>query len=119
MRFAASILAAAGLLASSAALAQAPQAAPSTGDPVLDDMLCFMVGGNPPPQANEQQRAAFLTMGTYYVGKLFGRDPNFDLAASAEMYGNRLENVDYGAQLQRCNQEFMEVGRRLQAFGNS
>ena len=119
MKFAASILTAAGLLASSAALAQAPQAAPSTGDPVLDDMLCFMVGGNPPPQANEQQRAAFLTMGTFYTGKLFGRDPGFELGAAAKKYGSRLDNVDYAAQLQRCNQEFMRVGQKLLEFGES
>ena len=106
------------LLAPIAAQAQVAPA-PRPGDSVFDDLKCFVLAGNPPQDATPDERQSFALVAVFFTGKLYGRDPEFSIAAAAATYKARLETMDFEAEFQRCVAEFDSVGAKLSAFGNS
>lgn len=71
-----------------------------------------MAGGQ---NASPEQRQAGTIMALYYVGRLHGRAPNFDLRAAIQQQAQTLSQELAQAEGQRCGLEFRAVGQALNA----
>lgn len=94
--------------------------ASSSGDPVFDDMKCFVVIAELPEtieDADEELEQSAMMMVAYFVGKMFGRDPGFDIAQANETYADRIDAMDYEIEFERCLAEFNSVGDKMVAAG--
>jgi hypothetical protein len=67
---------------------------------------------------SDEQAQQTTLMGTmYYMGKVTGRDPKFDLESALVARLALLDNTTLGTALMRCGGELQEQGGRWQAMG--
>lgn len=112
------------LLAPTAALGQdnpvpvpPPVLAPSAGDVVRDDFICFIAMSAVGSQAPEDIQDSFKLVAMYFTGKLYGRDPELEMREVIASYSAEIERLDQQSELRRCLDEFQQVGTRLSAIG--
>lgn len=64
--------------------------------------------------ATPQQQQGGTLIATYYVGRIQGRAPTYDLAAGMRAQAQALTPELVAAEQQRCSAEFRAVGETLQ-----
>ena len=95
------------------------EAAAPSGDPALDDMACFLIMGAVADRAPEEIRNDGNMILMYFVGKLYGREPAFDMRAALARYNPVIDAMDQPPQIVRCLAEFGGMAASLQAAGES
>lgn len=97
-------------------LAGAPAQAQS-GDPVYDDTKCLVASGSEDPSASQEDKDALLTLGVFFMGKLYGRNPSFDIEKYINSKGGALDQIDTAKELLRCSDELGKRGAALAKMG--
>ncbi|MBK8630330.1 MAG: hypothetical protein IPN84_09010 [Sphingomonadales bacterium] len=93
-----------------------PAFAQATETPMAD-MKCMMAAGSIDPASPKEQQDAMMLMAVFYVGKVYGRNPAFDVSGFVSQNKAELEAIDIGAELKRCTSEFGKRGEALSKLG--
>ncbi|HMT45054.1 MAG TPA: hypothetical protein PKA59_10900 [Chakrabartia sp.] len=83
----------------------------------MADMKCMMAAGSIDPASPKEQQDAMMLMAVFYVGKVYGRNPAFDVSAFVTQNKTELEAIDVGTELKRCTAEFGQRGEALSKLG--
>ena len=69
-------------------LAAAPLPAfAQTAETPMADMKCMMAAGSIDPASPKEQQDAMMLMAVFYVGKVYGRNPAFDVTPAGLLTG--------------------------------
>ena len=91
--------------------AQAPAALPT---PEQADVACAALFLTLVDEAkNDKDRTGLSAGALYFIGKLEGRRPEIDLAATIADYGKSVGVVQLRTEAKRCAAEFTSVGGKL------
>lgn len=66
---------------------------------------------------NASQKAAGLMLDLYYLGRLDGRDPHFDLENAIVAQLAKMTQADYAADARRCGRSLQAKGRQITMIG--
>ena len=98
------------------AVAGAAQAA----DPATDDMRCIMVVGILGGTTTNPTMCDGAMMGLgYYIGRLKGRDPSFDLTGRLTALAKGMKIADLTPDFTRCGEEMKAIGLESQEVGRA
>jgi hypothetical protein len=88
------------------------------------DVRCLAVAATMAQSSDPKTQGVSLAAALYYLGKLDGRDPNFDLEGQLKQELAQLKPQDMIAEVQRCGAQLnarqktvTEIAARLQAQG--
>ena len=81
------------------------------------DLRCFLVLGQMAESGPADTRTQALTAAIYFLGRIDGRDPEFDLEARSESEGAALRGPDAEQLVQRCGAEMQRRGAEVTAIG--
>ena len=93
------------------------QAAASAMD--LADMGCLLAAAEDDPEATKEVSDSMTLLAIYYVGKLYGRNPAFDIDSFVRTNAEALDKEARSESLQRCSTELGQRGDALVKAGNS
>lgn len=93
---------------------------------VNSDVRCLAVAAAMAQGSDPKAKSAGLMAGLYYLGKLDGRDPNFDLEGRLKQEMAQMKPEEIITEAQRCGAQLTargktitEIGARLQSQGAS
>jgi len=93
------------------------QAAASAID--LADMSCLLAAAEEDPEATKEVSDSMTLLAIYYVGKLYGRNPAFDIDTFVRVNAEALDKESRSESLQRCSTELGQRGDALVKAGSS
>ncbi len=88
-----------------------------SAETAMADMKCMMAAGSIDPASPKEQQDAMMLMAVFYVGKVYGRNPAFDVSGFVNQNKTELEAIDVAAEIQRCTAEFGKRGEALSKLG--
>jgi hypothetical protein len=110
------------ILLSALAMATITQAAPSAAQTAsavdLSDMSCLLAAAEEDPTATKEVSDSMTLLAIYYVGKLYGRNPAFDMDSFVRTNADALDKMSAEGGLVRCSEELGKRGDALTRAGN-
>lgn len=81
------------------------------------DVRCIVVGMRLSGATDPAQRSAGMMLSLYYIGRLDGRAPSFDLEDAIVQQVSTMKPADYAAEAQRCGGSLQTKGQQITALG--
>ena len=89
---------------------------PAFADQTTDDVHCYIIFMQAGTSSNPDRQTAAALGGLYYLGRLDGRDPGFDLETSVMAEIPKLKGDLRRAEAARCGEEMKDRGDSASAM---
>jgi len=83
------------------------------------DLRCFIVGLKLAQNSSPQLQAAGQLAVLYYLGRLDGRAPNFDIENAVVDQMSKMAPKDYATEATRCGQALSDKGQKVTQLGKN
>ncbi|HEV2272335.1 MAG TPA: hypothetical protein VGR92_23005 [Steroidobacteraceae bacterium] len=81
---------------------------------VVADADCVVVGLRMSQMTRPDQRAAGMLLTAYYLGRLQGREPHFDVERLIKMQARSMSSAGFRANAARCGKSLAASGQEIQ-----
>ena len=100
-------------------LALIPVFSPASGQDAeaTSDVRCIVVGLRFARATDSTQRSAGLMLSLYYIGRLDGHNPGFDLENAIAQQMEKMTPADYASEAQRCGGNLQNKGKQITVIG--
>jgi len=100
-------------------LALLPSLTPAYGQDAetTADVRCLVVGMHFSGANDAMQRSAGMMLSLYYIGRLDGHVPSFDLEDAIIQQLTKMTPADYSSEAQRCGGSLQAKGQQITALG--
>lgn len=114
------LIAACALLATATVVMAQDAAAPAAAldEATAKDLHCFMIYTQMGSRVKDDSLRMAMALGSaYFMGKIDGRNTNFDLESAVMAEFPKLTGAAYGGEMERCSNELQTRGETERAMG--
>ena len=96
----------------------AAQTVPADHDAVVrHDMQCYLIATDFAEGTDPTKKNSDSTTWLYFLGKLFGKNPDIDMLAVTQSKSTLITKGNYSQLKKECAKEIFSVGQKLSAAG--